>query len=105
MEISYECHGNPKMKPPKWEGSISLIRLTVPYEVEVSARGSTFHMIFGAHEYGNYLCIPNWNIGTELASLSDRFWNYERLTQYAGLAEIDAYSVVYALEKLSKLIQ
>lgn len=105
MEITYECHGNPKMQPQKWEGSISLIQLTAPYEVEVSARGSTFHMIFGAHEYGNYLCIPNWNIGTEMASLSDRLWNYERLTQYSGLAEVDACSVVDALAKLSKLIQ
>lgn len=105
MGITYECHGNPKMKPLKWEGNISIIRLTTPYEVEVTARGSTYHLIFGAHEYGNYLCIPNWDIGTEMASLSDRFWNYERLTQYAGLAEIDACSVVDALAKLSKLIQ
>lgn len=92
------------MKPQKWEGDISPIRLTEPYEIEVSARGSEFHMIFGAHEYGNYLCIPNWNIGTEMASLSDRFWNYERLIQYAGLAEVDACSIADALVKLSKLI-
>lgn len=105
MELTYECHGNPKMQLQKWKGSISLIQLTEPYEVEISARGSTFHMIFGAYEYGNYLCIPNWNIGTEMASLSDRLWNYERLTQYVGLAEVDACSVVDALAKLSKLIQ
>jgi len=105
MEITYKCHGTSGMKPQKWEGGISFIRLTEPYEAEVSARGSTFHMIFGSHEYGNYLCIPNWNIGTEMASLSDRFWNYERLIQYAGLAEVDACSVADALVKLSKLIQ
>ena len=104
MEITYECHGTAEMKPQKWEGDISLIRLTEPYEIKISARGSTFHMIFGSHEYGNYLCIPNWNIGTEMASLSDRFWNYERLIQYAGLTEVDACSVVDALVKLSKLI-
>jgi hypothetical protein len=92
------------MKPQKWDGGISLIRLTEPYEIEVSARGSEFHMIFGAHEYGNYLCIPNWSIGTEMASLSDRFWNYERLVQYTGLAEVDACSIADALVKLSKLI-
>lgn len=33
------------------------------------------------------------------------FWNYERLTQYAGLTEVDTYSVIDALAKLSKLIQ
>lgn len=56
-------------------------------------------MIVGSHEYGNYICIPNLNIGTELASLSDRFWNYERLKEYTNLSEVDA------VMELGKLVQ
>ena len=73
--------------------------------MEVTARGSSFHLIVGHHKYGKYICIPNWNIGTELASLSDRFWNYERLTRYTEMEGVDAYSIVSALAELSKIIE
>ena len=91
------------MKP--WDGTILPLRLTNPYEVKVTARGSSFHLIVGHHQYGKFICIPNWNIGTELASLTDRFWNYERLTCYTKIGKVDAYSVVSALVELSKIIE
>lgn len=100
--IKYICKGSSTMKP--WEGSITPLKLTNPCEVKVTARGSSFHLIVGQHRYGNYICIPNWNIGTELASLGDRFWNFERLTGYTELEEVDAYSIVSALEEISKII-
>ena len=101
--ITYTCRGGSKMPP--WEGTLLPIKLTEPYEVEVIARGSSFHLIVGHHKYGTYICIPNWNVGTELASLTDCYWNYERLTSYAKLAKVDAYSVVSALAELSKIIK
>lgn len=77
-----------------WTGEIMPIRLdSESYEVEVSARGSYFHLLVGHHAYGNYICIPNWNIGTELSSLSDSFWNLERLSN-TKLKKVDACSVV-----------
>lgn len=72
--------------------------------MEVTARGSSFHLIVGHHKYGTYICIPNWNVGTELASLTDRFWNYERLINYTELSIVDAYSIVNALVELRKMI-
>ena len=101
--ITYTCRGGSKMPP--WEGTLLPIKLTEPYEVEVIARGSSFHLIVGHHKYGTYICIPNWNVGTELASLTDCYWNYERLTSYANLAKVDAYSVASALAELSKIIK
>lgn len=87
-----------------WTGEIIPIQLSVePYEVEVSARGSYFHLLVGHHAYGNYICIPNWNIGTELASLTDFFWNLERL-RATTLKKVDVCSVAYALHELSKYI-
>lgn len=101
-KIKFTCRGSYGMKP--WDGTILPLKLTDPFEVEVTARGSTFHLIVGHHQYGQYICIPNWNIGTQLASLTDRFWNYERLTAYTELDTVDAYSIVSALVVLSKLI-
>jgi hypothetical protein len=66
-----------------------------PYEIEVSARGSYYHVVFGKHAYGNFLCIPNWDVGCELADFSDIFWNTERLCKH--LNKTDALSVAKAL--------
>lgn len=87
-----------------WTGSIDPIQLEhEPYEVEVNARGSYFHLIIGSHAYGNFICIPNWDVGTELADLSDSFWNQERLCN-TKLKKVDACSVAYALQVLSNYV-
>lgn len=88
-----------------WAGEIKPIQLDhEPYEAEVSARGSCFHLLVGHHAYGNYICIPNWDIGTELSDLSDSFWNLERLSS-TKLKKVDACSVAYALLELSKYVK
>lgn len=103
MSITFQARLSAASKVP-WTGEIIPIQLEQePYEVEVSARGSYFHLLIGHHAYGNFLCIPNWNIGTELASLSDSFWNLERLSG-TKLKKVDACSVAYALVELSKYV-
>ena len=72
----------------KWEGEIIPVQLSEePYEVEINARGSCFHVLTGHHQHGRYICIPNWNVGTEMASYKDVFWNREHLVQYTKLDE------------------
>lgn len=64
-----------------------------------------YESMVGKHTYGRYLCIPNWGIGTEIASLSDCFWNRERLEQdYPELSKVDIISIVKALEALSSYV-
>lgn len=105
MNLEYICTGTAEMQQRKWEGHIHLLRTSSPYELEVTARGSSFHILCGQHKYGNFICIPNWNIGTELAGLSDSFWNFERLTTYyPELSAVDAISITSALEKLNEYI-
>ena len=104
MLIEYTCYNNSDSSQNKWEGHLVPLKLTNPYEAKVSARGSSFHMVVGAYRHGNYICIPNWNIGSELAALTDQFWNYERLTCNTDLSETDASTIVYALSELNKLI-
>ncbi len=103
MSIIFQARLSTNSKKP-WMGEINPIQLEhEPYEVEVSARGSYFHLLIGHHAYGNYICIPNWNVGTELASLSDSFWNLEQLSS-TTLKKVDACSVTYALLELSKYV-
>ena len=73
-----------------------------PCEAELCARGSRFHLIVGKHSYGNYLCIPNWDVGTELSSLTDLFWNEERLRHYSRMKKADACTIVSALKVLAE---
>lgn len=87
-----------------WEGVIEILKKGNPCEIAVTARDSYFHIIAGKHVYGAYICIPNWNIGTELADFADIFWNRERLEQYTTLNKVDACTVATALDMVKKYI-
>jgi len=75
---------------------IDMIRTAIPYEMTLSFNGNIYHIIVGNHMYGNFICIPNWDIGCELAFFSDTFWNIERLTRHMG--EIEATAIVKGLK-------
>ena len=88
MGSYYQC-SDPDSNEKNWTGQIRPLNIN-RNEFEVTARGSTFHLLVGKHAYGKYLCIPNWGIGTEISSLSDCFWNRERLEQdYPELSKVD----------------
>ena len=103
MLITFECQSK-GCSPRRWIGTLKLIKIGNPCEEEVSARGSRFHLIAGKHAYGNYICIPNWDIGTELAVLTDNFWNEERLRNHSKLKKADICTVVAALNVLTEYI-
>lgn len=86
-------------------GKIRLMRSKDPVEMEIEANGWTFHTIVGKHWNGNYICIPNWSIGSELSYLQDEFWNCERLCRYTSLKEDNAIAVTRALAEADKRIQ
>ena len=73
-----------------------------PMEAGLEAKGWTFHMIVGKHWYGNYICIPNWSVGSELANLGDEFWNYERLCEYTQLKKDNAKAIARALAEIGE---
>ena len=102
MHFTYRCHGKKGMNPCIWCGEITLLKDSEIIETDVTARGSSFHMLVGKYQYGNFICIPDWGIGTELSHLSDRFWNLERLTcTYPKLSLVEAISIADALVELS----
>lgn len=53
MELPFICTGTNHMNPKRWEGCIRLLKTSAPYELEVTARHTSFHILCGKHEYGN----------------------------------------------------
>lgn len=76
---------------------------TQPYEADLSLNGNSYHVIFGRHINGWFLCIPNHQIGVELAHPSDRFWNQESLV-HAGISVKEAKAIAGALKELAEYI-
>lgn len=88
------------------EGGITIIRLdTEPYECIVEALGYSFHILFGSQINGNFLCIPNWNIGCELASLDDLRWNLNSLLNTDHLDYEESTAIIYAVAAINGMIQ
>lgn len=81
-------------------GQINIIHSSFPIEADIHADGWSFHIIVGKHRDGNYICIPNWSIGSELAGLDDTFWNSERLSNCTRLNESNSNIIAAALAQL-----
>lgn len=102
--MEYTCTMKQGKGKTIWQGSVRLLaKRTGQYEAEITGRGTYFHVIAGCHQYGNYLCIPNHDVGCELSDFSDTFWNTERLS---GLLKrkVDAVTVACGLCFLKKLV-
>ena len=86
------------MEPPVWSGKICPLLPFTPFDYEVTAHGSSFHMIIGEHSRGTYLCIPDWGIGMDLAKDGSRKKNLEQLVEkYPRIQSEDAVSIVDAV--------
>lgn len=95
--MEYQCIKESNHKTSYWSGIIKNIKRNGSYyEMEVNARGSYFHVIFGTHSYGKYVCIPNWEVGCELTDYTDLFWNTERISMQMSI--VDAISVATAIK-------
>lgn len=96
--ITYEYQDTAGIKR---KGEIRLQSADEAIEMDVLANGWRFHVIAGKQINGNYICIPNWNIGSELGYLDDEFWNSERLSQYTPLHEDNAVAIARALSVIN----
>ena len=93
-------------KKRSWEGEVIPIYIgqrTV--ECEINARGSSFHVLIGKYKFGRCICIPNWDIGTELASLKDIYWNREHLEKYTALNTVDASSIACGIAAMATALE
>lgn len=65
------------------------------HNISISCNGFSYNVIFGKYINGGFCSIPNWNVGCDLASFDDIFWNTESLTkaldnEYAARAIAEA---------------
>lgn len=100
--MEYQCTLIRGKSKEKWTGQIRLLSQSDScYEAEITGRGTYFHLIAGRHRYGNYLCIPNHEVGSELSAYQDVFWNTERLSGL--MKKVDAITVAFGLRYLEEL--
>ncbi len=100
--MEYTCILRDGPRKERWTGELTLLgRASGQYEAEISGRGTYFHILAGRHKYGNYLCIPNHDVGCELSDFSDIFWNEERLRSL--MRKVDAVTVATGLSHLPAL--
>ena len=100
--MEYICILKDGSRRETWTGELHLLRgAPGQFEAEISGRGTCFHILAGRHEYGNYLCIPNHDVGCELSRFSDIFWNEERLSRL--MRKVDAVTVAAGLAHLPDL--
>lgn len=105
MVVNYTCSKSIN-KDETWKAQISLLTMKAPYEMIVTARHSCFYMICGSYIHGNFLCIPNLGIASELANPTDIFWNLERFTMnHPDFSETDAISIIYGLKAISNYLE
>lgn len=88
------------------QGEINIIyRTAKECEFEAIIDGDVFRIIIGKHRTGRFLCVPNWNIGTEMVETSDTFWNSERIEKYFPEIEPNKIaSIVAAIKAVGEKI-
>ncbi len=103
--MKYKCF-NPearKKSEQAWESELSLKQVGKQCEMLITGRGSRFYIILGKYQNGGYVCIPEWQVGCELADFRDFFWNWERLEKQIG--KVDAITVATAIKAAAELIE
>ena len=88
----------------KWKTTVERLNKTnTGFEASITAGSWLFHIVVGKFRYGYYLCIPNWNVGIELASYQDTFWNLEQLIKV--MERKKAISIITSVKYVSQHLE
>ena len=102
MPIKFECTMKTGKKIESWSGLITeLTKFGSHYELKIESR-SGFIVVIGKTNYGNFACIPDYDVGCHLSALKDSFWNSERLHKIMN--KVDAITVAQALKAAAEHI-
>ena len=104
--MTFQCYHSNSDEEEKqsWVGEVrQLTKTDTGFEAEVTGRGSSLYIIVNNYEYGKYVCIPSWQVSSELASIEDYFWNLEELARTISI--IDAIAVINAIREISKYLE
>jgi hypothetical protein len=97
--MTFECTRKSGGRTEIWKGSIAGFKsYGSHYEIKIESR-SGITVLFGKTSSGGFACMPDFQAGCHLASLGDKFWNIEKLTEVLG--QVDGITVASALYALS----
>lgn len=99
--MDFKCTNTPDRDCPaherEWTGQVGIaIQTADTVELIIHGRGSRMDAIIGKYRTGLYICIPDINVGCPISSMSDFFWNRERLSEQMN--QTDAVTVACALK-------
>lgn len=96
--IEFHCYEKIGRRYEHWDGTVTrIVNHGSHYEIYVSSR-SGFTFIVGQYVNGGFITIPSFNIGSDLSSYDDYFWNNEQLASIMN--RVDAATVAEALRTL-----
>ena len=73
--------------------------MSYPLEAVIESDEESFHIIYGKHNRGYYLVIPNWNIGCEMSDYKDIMWNSSSI-QRSGLNKKQSLNIAERIKEL-----
>lgn len=80
-----------------------------PCDAYLNNGENSYHLIFGKQINGNFLCIPDWFIGCEIASYDNIEWNESSLSEavyYNGRLDYnDVSAICYALKTIKPYLK
>ena len=76
-----------------------LSNLHSPLEAVIESDGESFHIIYGLHNRGYYLVIPNWNVGCEMSDYKDLMWNREAISR-TGISKKQSLIIAERIKEL-----
>ena len=73
--------------------------MSYPLEAVIESDGESFHIIYGKHNRGYYLVIPNWNVGCEMSDYKDVMCNSSSIHR-SGLNKKQLLNVAERIKEL-----
>ena len=93
-----------KHRKESWTGSIfSFTNFGSHYEFLIQSRSFGIMVVFGKSSRGYFACMPDFDVGCNLANYNDVFWNTQRLSNVLGV--VDGVTVACALLFLFKELE
>lgn len=100
VPVRFHCQAKIGRKQEHWEGTVTnLTNHGSHYEIQISSR-SGFIFVIGKYKGGNFISVPTFSIGCDLAHYDDYFWNHERLSKL--MSKVDAATIAASLEALAE---
>lgn len=98
--MTFTCSMKNGHKLEKWPGRIEWFKnFGSHYQMRIESR-SGITVLFGKTSFGNFACMPDFEVGCHLASLDDEFYNIERLV--SALNPVDGITVARTLKFFMK---